>query len=311
MTVGAPPMRRLDKAARTGAACAAVAGTAAATALVWGRRRGRGVVARRYTQAESARAAVASLQEEAGLRIGQNGYVIRGRPAFSPPPHVPTTWWQAVHHMMFVCFSLGVAIFAPWALPPLPLVVFMFLYGDFMSALLHCTFDHEECLDLPVLGFVANGFQMHHAYPAESTSGVGLYRLCCDTVRVQWILLATFALFSSHSVLAAQILYLKMLFAAYGSAVGHFYAHHPAKERPAVVHLLQRLHILLPPQHHAVHHKAPYREHLTSVSGLADSLINPILRSSEFLPCIATLGVLTVVDNRVIEAMFSLPWPTF
>ena len=189
-----------------------------------------------------------------------------------------------------------------WGSPQIPPSI---RYSDFMSALLHRTFDHEECLKVPALDFVAYGFQMHHAWPMESTKGVGLYRLFCDTVRIQWILLVCFAVISSHTLLAAQILYLKLLFGAYGSAVGHFYAHFPENQRPFLVRTLQGLHLLLPPKHHAVHHRAPYNENLTSVSGLTDFIVNPLLKDCPFIPTLLTLLGLSMFDIRLIEGLYS------
>eukprot|EP00931_Biecheleriopsis_adriatica_P013674 TRINITY_DN115134_c0_g1_i1.p1 TRINITY_DN115134_c0_g1~~TRINITY_DN115134_c0_g1_i1.p1 ORF type:complete len:323 (-),score=42.38 TRINITY_DN115134_c0_g1_i1:40-1008(-) len=233
------------------------------------------------------------------------GVVVPGRDPFPPPPHVPTTWWQGLHHMVFLATGLGVAVFAPSCLPSWQLVVFMFFYCDFLSALLHRTFDHEDCLDFPVLDFVAYGFQMHHAWPVESTRGVGLYRLFCDTVRIQWAQFVCFLAFSSHSILAAQIIYLKLLFGAYGSQIGHFYAHFPESQKPSVVKLLQSARILLPSKHHALHHRSPYNENLTSVSGLTDIVCNPLLSNSDFQPTLASLILLSAFDNRCIEALWN------
>ena len=176
----------------------------------------------------------AALQEAPVKLRPERGKVLENHEAFPPPPKVPTTWWQLAHHVLFIAVGLYTVFFQPSWIPDWQLVIVMYLYSDFMSALLHRTFDHEECLKVPALDFVAYGFQMHHAWPMESTKGVGLYRLFCDTVRIQWILLVCFAVLSSHTLLAGQILYLKLLFGAYGSAVGHFYAHFPKNlDRPS------------------------------------------------------------------------------
>lgn len=251
----------------------------------------------------------AVLQQQAPLqtreRRSERGKVLPNHDAFPPPPKVPTTWWQLTHHLLFFGLGLWTVLFEPSWVPDWKLTFFMYLYGDFMSALLHRTFDHEECLKVPALDFVAYGFQMHHAWPMESTRGVGLYRLFCDTVRIQWILLLCFAALSNHTLLAAQILYLKLLFGAYGSAVGHFYAHFPEGSRPFAVRILQRLHLLLPPQHHAVHHREPYNENLTSVSGLTDFIVNPLLKDCPFLPALLTLLGLSMFDIRLIEGLYT------
>lgn len=218
------------------------------------------------------------------------------------------TWWQLAHHAAFTVMGVSVLLFHRSLVPSWQLVLFMYIYGDGLSALLHAVFDHRDCLDSPMLGLdkVAYGFQLHHAWPLESTRGVGLYRICCDTVRIQWITIAISTLVcvvtSSRLVLAGQILYLKLLFGAYGSSIGHFYAHLPRRERPRLVGLLQRLHILLPRRHHAEHHRSPYDRHMASVSGLSEPLVGPLLKGAAFAPLFLSLVFLSFFDVRLIEA---------
>jgi len=165
----------------------------------------------------------------------------------------------------------------------------------------------KKTLDLPVIGGTAYGFQMHHAFPAESTRGVGLYRLFCDTVRLQWILLACAAFFSGRSALAAQIAYLKLLMAGYGSQLGHYFAHFPANKRPFVVTVLQKMHLLLPSKHHSVHHRPPYNKHLTSVSGLTDVIMSRLLKNLQFIPSVTLWMFLSAFDVPIIEWLFGTP----
>lgn len=256
-------------------------------------------------------AAAAQQRTVRGLLLPGPG--LDSTPSFPPPPQMPVTWWQLAHHAAYSALGVHVLLFHRSLLPSWQLVLFMYIYGDGMSALLHAVFDHKDCLDRPMLGLdkVAYGFQMHHAWPLESTRGVGLYRICCDTVRIQWIMMALSALVctltsSSHLVLVGQILYLKLLFGAYGSSIGHFYAHVPRRERPRLVRLLQRLHLLLPHRHHAQHHRSPYDRHMASVSGLSEPLVGPLLKGAAFAPLGLTLVFLSFADVRLIEAAITV-----
>jgi len=229
---------------------------------------------------------------------------------FPPPVQVPPTWWQLAHHAAVVSAVLGTVMLAPAHLPPVSLVVVMFLYSDAYSAVLHCALDREEALGLPRwtgLGKTAEGFQVHHDHPMASTRGVGLYRLFCDTVKIQWVTGALALATASWTLLTAQVLLLKWLCCAYGTQLGHYWSHVPAGGRPAVVRWLQAAHLLLPPEHHVQgHHKPPHNKHFGIVSGLSNYFINPFLRDAPFAAVFAVLVFLTIFDVALIVRVFSM-----
>jgi len=252
--------------------------------------------------------------EDAGLMEG--GVLVdavapdgaEGSKRFPPPKDVPTTWWHAAHHASVAAVVLGVAAFAPSELPSFPLVAFMFLYSDVYLAVLHSMFDREEALSLPILGETAVGFQMHHDHPVASTKGVGMYRLFCDSVRIQWLTGACGICFSGHSALAVRIIILKWIFAAYGSQFSHYWAHTVSSERPPIIRALQRLNVLLPSRLHLQgHHTPPYNKHFGIVNGLSDPILNPVVTNMSFPALFAAWAFLTLFDVGVIEALFSSP----
>mmetsp|Transcript_121595 Transcript_121595/g.315603 ORF Transcript_121595/g.315603 Transcript_121595/m.315603 type:complete len:391 (-) Transcript_121595:197-1369(-) len=228
------------------------------------------------------------------------------RMRFAAPKQVPTTWWQLAHHVLVASVILGTAIFAPSELPSLPLVIFMFLYADAYSAVLHATLDREAALDLPFLGSTAEGFQMHHDHPVASTGGVGLYRLFCDTVKIQWTTGFCALLFAGHTALAARIIILKWVMCAYGTQLGHYWSHMPVRKKPAVVQLLQKFHLLLPSDHHVQgHHAPPYDKNFGIVSGLSNPILNPILKDLPWKVLFPLWSFMTLFDTALIERLFS------
>jgi hypothetical protein len=116
-----------------------------------------------------------------------------------PEPVLPTRWWHALHHAL-VFASCLVLHFATRGDPgptgggffhSLPLTLWMLWYGDAYTAVLHCALDRAECLHVSILNGAARGFQAHHEFPYASTRGRGVYRMICDTHRIQVITIAS------------------------------------------------------------------------------------------------------------------------
>ena len=99
---------------------------------------------------------------------------------------------------------------------------------------------------------------------------------------------------------------LKLLCCAYGTQVGHYYAHATPERVPAVVRTLQRWHVLLPPAHHWQHHKDPYESNFGIVSGLSAKLFgfNFFLRDCyRFGWVISLWAFLTFFDVALMERL--------
>ena len=206
------------------------------------------------------------------------------------------------HHLSVAAASCYVLYLGPSKWPSVFLVACWWIYSDFYSSLLHCVLDDPKCLKIPGVAPVAKGFQDHHHYPMESTAGKGLRMLCDDTVRIQWVTGGFSLLFSAQRDRTTLVLILlKWITCAYGTQVGHYYAH-CAHVAPQVVKFLQRLHILLPPSQHWKHHKAPYETNFGIVNGLTNHHINPVhLRSFSFAACFGLWCLMSMFDIAIWE----------
>ena len=234
---------------------------------------------------------------------GQKRADKRVRAAVSANKH-SSLWASActLHHLTVAAASGYVLCLGPSSWPSFLLVAGWWIYSDFYSSLLHCVLDDPRCLKVPGVAPVAKGFQDHHLYPMESTAGKGLRMLCDDTVRIQWVTGGFSLLFSAQRDRTTLVLILlKWITCAYGTQVGHYYAH-CAHAAPQVVKFLQRLHILLPPAQHWMHHKAPYETNFGIVNGLTNHHVNPVhLRRASFAAAFALWCLLSMCDIAVLD----------
>jgi hypothetical protein len=56
--------------------------------------------------------------------------------------------------------------------------------------------------------------------PLASTHGRGVYRMICDTQRIQLITVGSALLFGRWNALTAKLVLMKLVFSAYGGATG-------------------------------------------------------------------------------------------
>ena len=240
-----------------------------------------------------------------------------------PEPVLPTTWWHAAHHALVLASCVVLHCITRGDDGPsgggffhsLPLTLAMLWYGDAYTAVLHCALDRAECLNVSILNGAARGFQAHHEFPYASTRGRGVYRMICDTHRIQVITIASAFVFGRWNAMTARICLMKLLVSAYGGATGHFYAHGGGATRPKWVKVAQRTRLLLTPKHHVGgHHVAPHGKNFGIVNGWSNGFVNTCLNHET--PSVATLlwlwGFLSLFDVALIErcvapseAMFS------
>ena len=224
-----------------------------------------------------------------------------------PEPVLPTKWWHAAHHAL----ALAACVVLHFATSPgggffhsLPLTLWMLWYGDAYTAVLHCALDRPECLKVSILNGAARGFQAHHEFPYASTRGRGLYRMICDTHRIQVITIVSALVFGRWNAMTARVCLMKLAVSAYGGAAGHFYAHGGGSSRPAWVKAAQRARLLLHPKHHVGgHHVAPHGKNFGIVNGWSNRALNPFLRHDA--PSIDAMlwlwGFLSLFDVAIIE----------
>lgn len=229
-----------------------------------------------------------------------------------PEPVLPTRWWHAAHHALVLASCAALHWFTRGDDGPrgggffysLPLTLAMLWYGDAYTAVLHCALDRPECLNVSVLNGAARGFQAHHEFPFASTRGRGVYRMICDTHRIQVITIASALMFGRWNAMTARICLMKLAASAYGGAVGHFYAHGGGRTRPGWVKAAQKARLLLHPKHHVGgHHAAPHGINFGIVNGWSNPVLNCFLTHDA--PSVRTMlwlwGFLSLFDVAIIE----------
>lgn len=183
-----------------------------------------------------------------------------------------------------------------------PLALFIgILAADFVSGFVHWGFDSWGSLDTPVVGKLAiRTFREHHVdakaitrHDFVETNGhnLGLSSVC-STAGV-WVLGAEGASFKS--TFAGMCLCAMAIFVGMTSQI-HKWSHQARPSAP--VRFLQRLHLILTPEHHDVHHTAPYDKNYCITVGW----MNGPLRTIRFFPTLermitAVTGAIPRVDD--------------
>lgn len=153
-----------------------------------------------------------------------------------------------------------------------------YLAADFVSGVVHWLFDTWGSVNTPVLGqsFI-RPFREHHSdamsitrHDFIETNGNN----CLASVPV--LAVACFVPVATDVGLFAMALLLFTSLGVFATNQFHKWAH---VERPGrIVRRLQRWHLILPSEHHRVHHAAPYATHYCITTGW----LNPLLRSVDF-----------------------------
>jgi hypothetical protein len=146
-----------------------------------------------------------------------------------------------------------------------------YLWTDMMAGLTHLTFDfcpHHY----PIVGNVAKGFQFHHVHPTA------------------WTVVPIFTMLSHSFLLLGTISVLLMLapprrdFRAFWAlafvfclmtVLTHRWVHYPPEENFLWFRLLQYFRILMPHEHHKLHHDSLVTQ-FSNFSGVTDPLLDAI-----------------------------------
>src|SRR5438128_1294517 len=136
--------------------------------------------------------------------------------------------------------------------------MFGFVLADFVSGIVHWAADTWGSPDMPVIGkALIRPFREHHVDQKEitrhdfiETNGNNCFISIAPAVGAA--LLPSDWFFLSAMGFAACL-------AIFGTNQFHKWSH--MDEPPAAVRLLQRANLVLPPDHHAVHHNAPYAKY--------------------------------------------------
>jgi len=144
-----------------------------------------------------------------------------------------------------------------------------FVAADFASGLVHALCDNLGSVDTPVVGqkFIRS-FREHHVDPMDMTRG-DFVRVNADNFLACLPVLVPTVLWldvSRHPFVAAFVLSLSLVVIMTNQI--HKWAHMP--EVAAPVRWLQRSGLILSPEHHQVHHTAPYDTHYCITSGITN-----------------------------------------
>jgi hypothetical protein len=159
---------------------------------------------------------------------------------------------------------------SPW------LVVAAFLTGfivaDFVSGFVHWLADTWGSTEMPVLGkALLRPFREHHIDPRAITRHdyIETNGNNC-AISVPWALGSMLAPLDGEwplLTLFAVVSITSMIFWVMMTNQFHKWAHETDEERPAWVTMLQRLHLVLPPEHHQIHHTKPFLDYYCITTG--------------------------------------------
>lgn len=154
--------------------------------------------------------------------------------------------------------------------------VIAYLLADFINGFVHMVMDNTDRYQSAVGPLIA-AFHLHHKTPRYKDSNpLTIYVL--ESGSKLWLVpylglvvyaQANWAIPAAASLVLAGIGVLSSV-----AEVSHYLCHN-STSRP--VRLLQRLRLLLPPEHHAVHHRSD-NTHYAFLNGVSDPILNVIAR---------------------------------
>ena len=166
----------------------------------------------------------------------------------------------------------------------LPVALALGMMGaDLVSGCVHWLFDTWGSVDTPVVGKLAiRTFRQHHIDPKAmlhhdfvETNGHNFALALTLTGGGLWVLYARDP--SDRTLFAATFMLMMAVFVSLTSQI-HKWAHMPTP--PAAIVPLQRLGVLLSPEHHQEHHNAPHSSNYCITVGWMDGA----LTRSRFFP---------------------------
>jgi hypothetical protein len=188
-------------------------------------------------------------------------------------------------------------------------LAFGFILADFIGGFVHWLGDTWGSTDMPILGkALIRPFREHHVdekaitrHDYIETNGancmvavpVALMLVCLPLDIEGWVAPALFTVASLGS----------MIFWVMMTNQIHKWSHLDEAETPAVLKVLQRLHLVLPPGHHQIHHTAPFDTYYCITTGWLNWPLAKIgfYRHLERLVT-ATLGLIPRKDDIGLDA---------
>jgi len=174
-----------------------------------------------------------------------------------------------------------------------------FVAADFTSGIVHWVADTWGSVDLPIAGrALIRPFREHHVDPKAitrhdfiETNGNNCF-ICIAPVT----LTAAFVSFDGWTGVFAGVVVFSLCLWIFCTNQFHKWSH--SDDPPAVVALLQRLSLILPRDHHAVHHTAPFAKYYCITVGWLNEPLHRVgfFRGLERMIS-ATTGVLPREDD--------------
>ena len=167
-----------------------------------------------------------------------------------------------------------------------PLVVFLlaplaWLAADLLSGLLHWAFDSLGSIGTPIIGrALIRPFRLHHADPQEMTQHDFIETHGASCLAALPVLALT-SLVPMHTwpLALAQALLLLIALGALATNQCHKWAHLDEHATPGMVRWAQRYRLVLPREHHDLHHGAPFDKNFCMSSGWCNPMLNALLRA--------------------------------
>lgn len=188
-----------------------------------------------------------------------------------------------------------------------------FVFADFVSGFVHWMADTWGSADMPILGkSLVRPFREHHVdqkamtlHDYIETNGANCLVSLPVAAGVLFIPLdipgwVTFALFSVVSI-GSMVFFVMM------TNQIHKWSHLAPEKTPALLKVLQRLHIILPPGHHQLHHTSPYNKYYCITTGWLNWPLSKIgfYRHSERIVT-ALFGLIPRRDDIGLKAALQL-----
>lgn len=191
----------------------------------------------------------------------------------------------------------------PWLL--LSAAIAGYLFADFISGFVHWLADTWGSVDMPIIGkALLRPFREHHVDPKAITRHdfIETNGMNCGISIPGVGIVALMPLDNPWSLFFVAMITTAALWVM-GTNQFHKWSHQEPEELPGWVKLLQRLHIVLPIEHHDIHHTPPFNKHYCITSGV----LNRPLAAIRFFPTLermvtAVTGILPRADDIGVEA---------
>ncbi|HWN10181.1 MAG TPA: fatty acid desaturase CarF family protein [Pyrinomonadaceae bacterium] len=170
------------------------------------------------------------------------------------------------------------------------------LGGDLISGVVHWAADTYCSEDTPIVGpgFV-KPFRLHHIYPRDITThhlAATVGNVCVMAVPV--LLVCLYLMWRDEvSAWVAFPVFCLSLMALVTAATNQFHKWAHQEIPPPHARLLQRLRLVLEPEHHELHHTDPFESHYCITNGWLNPLLNKIKFFRRLEGALARVGIHT------------------